>query len=537
MDTFGGIGGRGTNRPWIGRRRHRTLGYREWCLALPSFNPGAKENTMNARFLRGSVAATVASVAALLALGASLLLINDSPVAASLADDGAHCGAPSIDRSQDRDLFIWQDCGSDQWQVLASSGSSGPDGRVLYSFYEGTIIATNPISNVQEFARTIDARDRLAFDADTNEVDFYFGLGSGRRGIDSFTFDGDADGVVCLDMARTGRDGRVRVGANATIVETFPVNLLDLGADCTPPVDPEPEPEPFVSECLGRAGNVVRLTGEQDSRYRLSRVDNDTVFDARGARWSGVDADGDAIPWTVTFRDDGSGSDSCWFGGEINGPWDENADDVSWEDPFHHSGAMTIDIPNFLFEGVRVNNQGDGLRPYGADAAIRSVWLSDIHDDCVENDDLYGLTIVDSLFDGCYAGFSARPFIADPPDGSGNVWSVENSLLRLEPQPTVYRGPTPGHGGFFKWDDEGHSPRVALHNTILRADQSPNHGTLGIPEGLEFESCSNNTMVWLGDGPFPEALPSCFTITTDVSVWDDAVADWRTRHASVFGAG
>ena len=55
--------------------------------------------------------------------------------------------------------------------------------------------------------------------------------------------------------------------------------------------------------------------------------------------------------------------------------------------------------------------------------------------------------------------------------------------------------------------------------------------TMGIPSSLV--GCSNNVMVWLGQGPYPAPLPACFTVTTDRSVWDAAVATWKLRHGVV----
>jgi hypothetical protein len=82
---------------------------------------------------------------------------------------------------------------------------------------------------------------------------------------------------------------------------------------------------------------------------------------------------------------------------------------------------------------------------------------------------------------------------------------MRNSLLRLQPMPTVYKGPAPGHGGFFKWDDDAHrSPKLALFGNVFRVDQLPNHGSLGLPDGYSV-TCANNTIVWLGHGAFPEA--------------------------------
>jgi hypothetical protein len=37
-------------------------------------------------------------------------------------------------------------------------------------------------------------------------------------------------------------------------------------------------------------------------------------------------------------------------------------------------------------------------------------------------------------------------------------------------------------------------------------------------------------MVWTGAGPFPQTLPSCFKITTDASVWTNAVNTWKSNH-------
>jgi hypothetical protein len=280
---------------------------------------------------------------------------------------------------------------------------------------------------------------------------------------------------------------------------------------------------------LQRQGTVVEISGTQYERFRHSSTEAGLIFDATTASWPGLDASGDFITWTVTIRNAGAGS--CWSGGRIFGAWDEYDPSVSWEDPYHHTGGFTIDVDNFLLDGVRIHNNGDGIRPYGPNAHIRSAHVTDIHDDCIENDDMHALLVEDSLFDGCYVGISARTHSGSGDvDGSERVWEIRDSLFRLEPQPTVYRGDSPGHGPFFKWDSSGVAPRVSLHNTIFRADQEPNHGGLGIPSGMVFESCSGNVVVWLGDGPYPDSLPSCFTITTDQAVWDDAVADWYARH-------
>jgi hypothetical protein len=166
--------------------------------------------------------------------------------------------------------------------------------------------------------------------------------------------------------------------------------------------------------------------------------------------------------------------------------------------------------------------------------------MSHIRDDCVQNDYMYSGLIEDSLFDGCYSAFSAQTQgSSEGLDGGQNIWTIRNSLIRLEPMEKVYHdeGLIPGHGGFFKWNsDDNKSPQLSLHDNVFRADQPSNSNRgLGVPEG-KLVSCSNNVVVWLGDGAYPDPLPEtfdgqpCFTITTDKTIWDHAVQNWMDRH-------
>ncbi len=85
-----------------------------------------------------------------------------------------------------------------------------------------------------------------------------------------------------------------------------------------------------------------------------------------------------------------------------------------------------------------------------------------------------------------------------------------------------------GNGQFFKWSDL--ATNLELDNNVFLAEQVSQEGagSMGVPSSLV--SCANNVMVWLGAGPYPAPLPPCFTVTTDRSVWDNAVAAWKTRH-------
>ena len=207
-----------------------------------------------------------------------------------------------------------------------------------------------------------------------------------------------------------------------------------------------------------------------------------------------------------------------------------------------NNAAVAFDDAQLTVDGLRVDDVTDGIRPQnGGNFTVRNVHMSYVRDDCIENDHLHSGLVDDSLFDGCYSAFSARPspvIVANGANGNGNLWRIQNSLVRLQPMPGP-DGPSAdgyGHGNFFKWDGWSDptgsvSPKLALHDDVFMAERVGTSGAarMGIPPG-RLLSCSNNVMVWLGPGDYPAPLPSCFTVTKDRSVWDNAVADWIRRH-------
>ena len=283
---------------------------------------------------------------------------------------------------------------------------------------------------------------------------------------------------------------------------------------------PTPTPSPVAGECLNR-NPLARISGAQGVRFKPG-VEVATAIDARGASWTQVD------DWPVSIT--GSGP-VCWSGGSIAGTW---GPETSWE-TFHGTGGFSIANPNSIVENVRVHNYGDAIniRNGAIDWRVRGAYTTMTHDDCLQDDYLNAGVVSDSLFDGCYVGISTRPSKSDTgSDGRTKTVTVETTLLRLQPMPTVYKGQAPGHGGLFKWDTAARrSPMLVLRNNIFRVDQAPNHGSLGLPEGYEV-TCSGNTIVWLGSGAFPDEAswrtrcPDTRIVTTR-SVWDNAVNAWH----------
>ncbi|HKA02687.1 MAG TPA: hypothetical protein VKD67_00110, partial [Acidimicrobiales bacterium] len=284
------------------------------------------------------------------------------------------------------------------------------------------------------------------------------------------------------------------------------------------------------------AAPLITFAGPYTTTYNNDFLLPKTYFDATTATFY-------AGPSNLYPVDVEGGAGVVFHGGNVVGQYDRT---WTW-DQMHtlNNAAIAFDNNDFTVDGLRADNVEDGLRPRKGDRfTIRNVHLSYVRDDCVENDHVQEGLVDDSLFDGCYSAFSARPsaaIIASGFDGSGKVWTIQNSLIRLQPMPGP-RTPTAdnlGNNSFFKWHlwntpDQSLSPKLALHDNIFMAERVGEAGAdrMGIPPG-KLDSCSNNIMVWLGPGDFPTTLPACFTVTTDRTVWDNAVADWLARHPNV----
>jgi uncharacterized protein YjdB len=274
--------------------------------------------------------------------------------------------------------------------------------------------------------------------------------------------------------------------------------------------------------CLFRTGPTITLNGLQTTAYFNTSLANNTKLDASSAQFL-TGADNPVVL--------GGGSGACFHGAETIGQLPPSTD---WN-RMHDTYALQVrGIPSFTLEDTREFDYGDGitLDNNSTTWTIRGVHFKYMRDDCVQNDWLNGGIIDSSYFEGCYVGISARPF-ATTQDGSDNLVIVKHSLFWLQDMDQGYDAP--GHGGFFKWSSGG--PMVSLYNNVYRVDSRSSLGThtLGPPTG-KLHGCANNVMIWLGAGPFPESLPSCYTLLTGaagLAYWNNAVTSWKTNHANV----
>ena len=259
----------------------------------------------------------------------------------------------------------------------------------------------------------------------------------------------------------------------------------------------------------------------------------------------------------------------CFAGGRIESDFGICA---SWgELKAYDPGSISWGQDNMKIQGIYMHNVEDALRPHdGADVTVPSspantkfdpgdnfevshIWAEYVRDDCLENDAYAGGIIRDSLFDGCNSGFSETPGMRtaqiDPSDeaearakrsavdGSGKIVTLDGVLLRMQAMPNpnnpkagdpVHNGTVYGGGPLFKVMDK--APRFSIKNSIFAFD-TRSSVTYNFPPLRE---CSNNTIVWLGGGSFPGNYPrNCFSLTTDVNIWKNAVKDWHVRNPNV----
>jgi hypothetical protein len=327
------------------------------------------------------------------------------------------------------------------------------------------------------------------------------------------------------------------------------------GDQATPAAYSEP------ASCLAGDRPVVRIEGDRGyTSVEQMSWEPGTVFDAGGATWKSylmpppdarncypieIGADWSACPpERVDLYDHASippepGPPMCLRGGTVVG---EQPDGASWHDVKDSAGAaVTVNATGAIVEGMRIHNVEDAFVPMkSSDFVIRGNWVTYNRDDCIENDAFAGGLIEDNLFDGCFTFYSAvNSGITEAPVAPGgaadSVVTMRNNLIWMQNMPGPYKKPRDTFGyavGFKMWDDR--TTGLALHDNIFLVEEPVADGELYLYRVADkVVSCSNNTLIWLGEGDFPEELPDCFSVIRDRSVWDEARQAWLDAHPDV----
>jgi hypothetical protein len=292
------------------------------------------------------------------------------------------------------------------------------------------------------------------------------------------------------------------------------------------PVAPSVAP---TTSCVGAGRTIVRPPAGTLTRYVPPPAD-DVTYDASGSTWRP-----DLSTYPINL--DPGGERLCWLGGEVDGSIPA---DITWEQAHElNQPCLRIVATGWMVvDGLRCHNTDDGLRPRETDTGaqdvamtIRDTYLTDMHDDCLENDAIIGGVLRDGLWDGCSTGISERPSadqgsFSQPP---GEALVLDHMLIGLEVFP---HESGPGENALFKWSDSAND--LIIKCSMFKVDEVSLNGTdaMAIPGVIDDRACPGRptTLVWLGGGPYPGALPSGIDVTSDVSVWNSAVTDWKCRH-------
>jgi hypothetical protein len=364
-------------------------------------------------------------------------------------------------------------------------------------------------------ARVFDVaiEDALVLD----DYDIFADVGGFRGVVKSFTV--TSDGVLDIEFGHVAENPKV--GAIEILrAAPEPSPLPTVGPSPSPPTTPEE-----ITACLARPSITV-LPANPISGFLQSSFPIDHTFDAR-ARYDTVYP---SSKYAVDVGRTGGGARACYIGGTYVG---QQPRTIAWEESkaiggaalrFEHEGGAYI-------AGLMVDNHHDGIDlrannptdPGSGDGWLFEHWyLKYIRDDAVAADDLTSGTVSDVLFDGVFVGFSAARDGSQPNQAAGSPIVLENVLIRLQEMPSAQYGMD--HGHLLKWSPE--APRPIIRNsTFFIEDNAAGEW----PPGTVLE---NVTLVWdpaSGSAPSLDPMPG-LTITTDVSVWEDAKQRWLERH-------
>jgi hypothetical protein len=191
--------------------------------------------------------------------------------------------------------------------------------------------------------------------------------------------------------------------------------------------------------------------------------------------------------------------------------------------------------------GMRCHGTGDGFRPQEGGRnlnrtqfLISGTYLTNLADDCLENDFTLGGLVRDSLWESCFTGVSERPAAANgswtsPAD---ETLTLDHVLIGLRSMPHASDLGT-GPNSLFKWSTSANKLVIKCSLFFVPAASVNGIDSMAIPPGtvVDDSACPGNpsTIVWLGGGAYP-APTAGMRVVADPAVWTGAVAHWKATH-------
>jgi hypothetical protein len=167
----------------------------------------------------------------------------------------ADCGAPGYNSATDAYLYLWKDCGSDNWHLVLSGGGSD------YDKYSGTIESSTGFISVTA-VNYEPPGDSIDNTSDPDKI--VFGFTSGGSSIDELDFIPQAGAQMCFKKTASVTNTPVRVGHSATItVPPFdPTTRQACYQVNTAPVVTNPGPQ---SSVLGGAVSLQIVASDAEN--------------------------------------------------------------------------------------------------------------------------------------------------------------------------------------------------------------------------------------------------------------------------------
>ena len=360
---------------------------------------------------------------------------------------------------------------------------------------------------------------------------------------------GTAPRPACSDGVDNDRDGRVDYPADRGCTSATDTDETD---PAPPPSGTAPTPADYGFPACSAAGrSVVRPYPQAtvlSSKWSVPAPPDDTTYDLTGVYSTAQPSTSYPFSFGTGNGNLDAGDRTCLVGGELRDRFG-NPPPGTWE--YYHDNVNAACVKGAAYGWYQILDTvcrgiEDGFRPQepGVNAnnarfAISDTYLGNVFDDCLEDDYTVGGVVLDSLWEGCYTGVSERPSSDRCWDTPADEQLVLDHLL-LGLRPMAHSDGSSGYGRLFKWEkcSQHTANNVVIRcSTFLVPDRRVDGGADGmeVPEGtvVDDSACPGNptTIVWLGGGSYPGDLRGLpIRVTADRSVWDSAVAAWKSRH-------
>ena len=279
--------------------------------------------------------------------------------------------------------------------------------------------------------------------------------------------------------------------------------------------------------------STIFLSGDYGySSYKPSSLAANTIVDATNASWIVANQGSPTNRYPVSIS--GPGDNLLVLGGTITARFPKPATGKSI---YINSAAVRVNSAySFVIDDWTITKPWDGIRVGGTGTfLIDDCYVGYSRDDAVEDDDVIGGTIRDSLFDNVYSGVSLGD---GDVDGSDNTVIMEGMLLGMK---EYLRKGEMTHGSPFKLDKGTGSDDVvpSLHfiDCVVAITDVNHNGMERLQRAWDKTvELHGNYYLNLSDTPLPSDYPmppAGWTVLEGQAArdyWASAKAAWHAAH-------